>query len=74
MSDRKRIVLLGATGSIGESTLEVIRRNPNRFQLCGVAANQSAEALERVCREFQVSECTLFQKEGIEGLMRLATL
>ncbi|MFO7724577.1 MAG: 1-deoxy-D-xylulose-5-phosphate reductoisomerase [Oceanipulchritudo sp.] len=74
MSEPKRIVLLGATGSIGESTLEVIRRNRSRFQLCGVAANRSATALEEICREFEVTQSSLFKDEGIDGLMRLASL
>jgi 1-deoxy-D-xylulose-5-phosphate reductoisomerase len=48
MPDPKRIVLLGATGSIGESTLRVIRQHPDAFKLIGIAANRSADALDRI--------------------------
>jgi 1-deoxy-D-xylulose-5-phosphate reductoisomerase len=70
----RKIVLLGATGSIGESTLAVIRNNPDRFQLLGIAANQNAEAIEAIRSEFKVPHSSLFQKEGLDGLMELATL
>ena len=35
---RKRVVLLGATGSIGESTLRVIAAHPDKLELVAVAA------------------------------------
>ena len=40
-----RIALLGATGSIGRSTLEVVGRHPERFQVVAVSAHRSVEAL-----------------------------
>jgi 1-deoxy-D-xylulose-5-phosphate reductoisomerase len=73
-SDRKQVVLLGATGSIGENALEVIRAHPGRFTLCGIAANRNAKALEEVREEFDVPHHALFETEGLEGLVRLATL
>jgi hypothetical protein len=42
-----RIAILGSTGSIGKSALKVIERHPERFQVVGLAANRSAEALAR---------------------------
>ncbi|MFP4281625.1 MAG: 1-deoxy-D-xylulose-5-phosphate reductoisomerase [Opitutales bacterium] len=71
---RRRIVLLGATGSIGTSTLEVIRRHPDRLELVGLAAGRQREALEAIATEFGVGETTLFAEEGSAGLERLATL
>ncbi len=47
-----RVVLLGSTGSIGRSTLEVVRRHPDRFRLVGLAANRSADELAEQVREF----------------------
>lgn len=41
----KRIVVLGATGSIGVSTLEVLAANPDRFELVGVVAHSRADQL-----------------------------
>lgn len=51
---KKRIVLLGATGSIGDSTLKVLRGNPDRLELVGVAAATRAGALADIVREFNV--------------------
>src|SRR4051812_43195293 len=42
---RKRVVLLGATGSIGESALKVAHDIPERMEVVGVAANSNAEKL-----------------------------
>jgi 1-deoxy-D-xylulose-5-phosphate reductoisomerase len=56
---KRRIVLLGATGSIGESTLRVIRAHPDKLQLVGVAAHGNAEKLFQICREFGVPHAAL---------------
>jgi 1-deoxy-D-xylulose-5-phosphate reductoisomerase len=58
-SQRKRVVLLGATGSIGENTLRVIRAHPDKLELVGVAAHRSAENLFKICREFGVRHAAL---------------
>src|SRR5260370_40935949 len=42
---RKRIVVLGATGSIGDSTLKVAHDIPERMEIVGLAANSNAEKL-----------------------------
>ena len=42
---RKRVVVLGATGSIGDSTLEVAHDIPERMEIVGLAANSNAEKL-----------------------------
>ena len=46
------VVVLGATGSIGRSTLAVIRRHPGRFRVVGLTAGFRALELERLAREF----------------------
>ena len=74
MSARKRIVLLGATGSIGENTLAVIRKHPDRFRLIGAAANSNAAQLAEIAREHDVTHTTLYEESGAEGLLSLATL
>lgn len=40
-----RVTVLGSTGSIGRSALEVMVRHPGRFRVVGLAANRSADAL-----------------------------
>ncbi|WP_269522952.1 1-deoxy-D-xylulose-5-phosphate reductoisomerase [Coraliomargarita parva] len=55
----RKIVLLGATGSIGGSTLRVLRAHPDKLQLVGVAANGNDRALAEICREFKVPHAAL---------------
>jgi 1-deoxy-D-xylulose-5-phosphate reductoisomerase len=52
MTSRK-IVLLGSTGSIGRSTLDVVARHPGRFDVCALAANSNVELLADQCRQFR---------------------
>jgi len=59
MSEAKKVVLLGATGSIGTSTLRVIREHPERLKLVGVAAQSRHEKLAEICREFDVPHAAL---------------
>jgi len=48
-----QIALLGSTGSIGTSSLEVLRDHSERFQLRGITAHRNWEMLAEQCREFQ---------------------
>ena len=55
----KKIVLLGATGSIGGSTLRVLRKHKDRLQLVGVAARSNYNELAEICAEFDVPNAVL---------------
>lgn len=48
----KKILLLGATGSIGQQTLDVLRQHPEDFVLTGVSAGSKKEKLEEILAEF----------------------
>jgi 1-deoxy-D-xylulose-5-phosphate reductoisomerase len=50
---RKKLFILGATGTIGDSTLDVIRQFPHLFEVVGIAANTSHEKLEAIASEFR---------------------
>ncbi len=56
----RRVVLLGSTGSIGRSTVEVARRLPEHIELVGLAAGSNAEALAAQARETGVREVAIF--------------
>ncbi|MCU0796272.1 MAG: 1-deoxy-D-xylulose-5-phosphate reductoisomerase [Akkermansiaceae bacterium] len=56
---RKKVVLLGSTGSIGCSTLEVARRLPEQIELIGLAANASIDKLVAQVRETGVREVAI---------------
>ena len=49
----KRLAILGATGSIGRSALEVVRARPDRFALESLAAGNSWQTLAELAREFR---------------------
>lgn len=61
---RKRVVLLGATGSIGENTLRVLRAHPDALELVGIAANGNADKLLAIAREFGVRHLALFEERA----------
>src|SRR5688572_5027809 len=48
----RRLVILGSTGSLGTQALDVVRRNPERFEVVGLAAATSHELLVGQIREF----------------------
>ena len=47
------VAVLGSTGSIGESTLDVLRRHPDRFRVVALTAHRNAERLFAQCVEFR---------------------
>jgi 1-deoxy-D-xylulose-5-phosphate reductoisomerase len=67
MSEPKKLVLLGATGSIGESTLRVIRKHPDKLKLVGISANQNAAKLASIAEEFEVKNVHLHQASPKEN-------
>ncbi|GAB4172586.1 MAG: 1-deoxy-D-xylulose-5-phosphate reductoisomerase [Rhodocyclaceae bacterium] len=53
MTARKRLTVLGATGSIGVSTLDVVSRHPERFEVLGLSANRRIDRLYEQCLAFR---------------------
>ena len=49
----KKIAILGSTGSIGTQTLQVIKQNPNRFELYAITGNNNVDLLIEQAREFK---------------------
>jgi 1-deoxy-D-xylulose-5-phosphate reductoisomerase len=54
-----RVAILGSTGSIGRSALEVISRHPDRFEVVALAANRRVEALSEQVARFHPAEAVL---------------
>lgn len=46
----KGLTILGATGSVGSSTLDVVTRNPDKFKVVALSANSDPAGLARLCR------------------------
>jgi 1-deoxy-D-xylulose-5-phosphate reductoisomerase len=57
---KKRVVLLGATGSIGENALRVIAAHRDKLELVGIAALRNWEKLAAVARHFEVRHIGVF--------------
>ena len=83
----KNIILLGATGSIGTSTLNLIRQKRDKFNLLGVSAFKNTEQLKLICEEFDVKNVCYHKNDkdikfnrntkvfkGYEGLLELASI
>jgi 1-deoxy-D-xylulose-5-phosphate reductoisomerase len=66
----KRIALLGATGSIGSSTLKVLRRHPDRFRIAGMAVGRQWEKLLPLLEEFQVPMAVAYDPDAAEALAK----
>ena len=50
---RRRLTILGSTGSIGRQALDVVRAHADRFEVTGLSAGRNAELLERQAAEFE---------------------
>lgn len=66
MNKKKNIILLGATGSIGESSLRLIRKNKEKFNLVGVSAHNNADLLSKIVNEFDVPNVVLSNPKNIK--------
>lgn len=62
---QQTICVLGATGSIGLSTLDIIRRNPDMFRVTAITANSRVHELAELAREFAVETAVI----GNENLL-----
>ncbi len=70
----KRIVILGSTGSIGASTLDVVSKFPDRFQIVGLAAGSNDRKLEDQIRTFHPKVVALACPDAAQRLQeRLET-
>jgi 1-deoxy-D-xylulose-5-phosphate reductoisomerase len=50
---RQRLTILGATGSIGTSTLDVVGRHPDRFEIVALTGHRRLDVLEALCRQYK---------------------
>ena len=85
---KKRVSILGSTGSIGVNVLDVISRFPEKFEVIGLGANRNISLFERQIKTFKPKEVALYDDEmaeklkkkirngkifsGVEGLNRIA--
>ena len=65
------MALLGATGSIGVQTLDVLRREPERFELTAIAGGHRVAELAAIGREFRVSRYSVASEADRLALVEL---
>jgi len=68
---RQSITILGSTGSIGVSTLDVVARHPHQYQVLALTANQRVEELAQQCRKFHPRFAVLGTEVAAEKLRNL---
>ena len=66
MSQRKKVVLLGSTGSIGTSSLKVAKDIPDRMELIGLAANRSVDTLVEQAKATGVKHLAMWDEASAE--------
>ena len=64
------VTVLGSTGSIGTSTLDVLRRHPERFHVVALAANSNAELMWEQISEFQPAYVVMVDATAADTLRR----
>jgi 1-deoxy-D-xylulose-5-phosphate reductoisomerase len=65
-----QITLLGATGSIGASTLDVIERHPDRYQVYALTANTNVDALEKLCTQWKPDFAVMNDENSASELLK----
>jgi 1-deoxy-D-xylulose-5-phosphate reductoisomerase len=68
MPNIRHLTILGSTGSIGVSTLDVVTRHPDRFQIIALTANHSIEKMLEQCRLFRPRYAVMLDKDSGEKL------
>lgn len=68
----QNLVILGASGSIGQSTLKVLRHNPGRWQVLALTAARSVDAMLRDCLEFSPRFAVMVD-EGAPAIWRVGS-
>ncbi|MGH8170608.1 MAG: 1-deoxy-D-xylulose-5-phosphate reductoisomerase, partial [Steroidobacteraceae bacterium] len=64
------VVVLGSTGSIGESTLDVLARHPDRFRLVALGAHRNVGKLAQQIRRFRPPYAAMADEQAAQELVR----
>lgn len=77
MTKTRHLTILGSTGSIGESTLDVVARHPSRYQVVALTADKNAEKMFEQCTRFHPSYAVMLDAPSasrLEDRLRAAGL
>ncbi|MCL2829352.1 MAG: 1-deoxy-D-xylulose-5-phosphate reductoisomerase [Betaproteobacteria bacterium] len=68
MPSSQQLTILGSTGSIGQSTLDVVRRHPGRYRIAALCAHRQIDLLFEQCLEFRPRYAVLGERVLAEAL------
>ncbi|OUW02589.1 MAG: hypothetical protein CBD16_04085, partial [Betaproteobacteria bacterium TMED156] len=63
----KKITILGATGSIGRSTVDIVRQHPEKFRIIGLSTNTNIEELQKLNIEFKPKKTVVANYEAYKN-------
>ena len=70
---KKRVTILGSTGSVGSNTLDVLARHPDRFEVFALTASTQVELMVKQCMQFRPVYAVMASEEhgkALEGQLR----
>ena len=67
----KKITILGSTGSIGTQTLDVVRKNKDKFEVVAISANRSVDLLLEQILEFKPKYVAVYNEESAKKLKNM---
>ncbi|MEE4358622.1 MAG: 1-deoxy-D-xylulose-5-phosphate reductoisomerase [Desulfococcaceae bacterium] len=68
---QKHLSILGSTGSIGRSTLQIVEKFPERFPLCALTAKNNIELLAEQIRQFHPRMAAVYDEKGAALLRKI---
>ncbi|WP_428772134.1 1-deoxy-D-xylulose-5-phosphate reductoisomerase [Vibrio sp.] len=66
----RKLTILGATGSIGASTLRVVEQNPDKFQVVALAAGSNVDKMYQLCLQWQPQYAVMADKDAAQDLQQ----
>ncbi len=67
-SDRRRVTILGSTGSVGSNTIDLISRNPESYEVVALTANRSVEQLAQQARALRPERAVIGDESCYQAL------
>ena len=70
VTQRRSVTILGATGSVGRSTLDLIGRDPDRFEIIALTARKDIDGLIELARRFQPRQAVIGDEHHLAQLQQ----
>ena len=66
----KKIIILGSTGSIGKQTLEIIRKDKNKFKILLLSTDKNINLISKQIKTFKVKNIVVTNKKKIQNIKK----